>query len=84
MPDFPAITKVVQSAGRVAGVQPLSAANLALPQQRAETVRNTLISTGVPADFLQPRGYRDTKPIASNDTPEGRFQNRCISYTVVQ
>jgi OmpA-OmpF porin, OOP family len=47
-------------------------------------VRNTLIGMGVPADFLQAKGYGDSKPIASNDTPEGRFQNRRISYTVVQ
>jgi outer membrane protein OmpA-like peptidoglycan-associated protein/uncharacterized protein YidB (DUF937 family) len=60
------------------------AANLTLSQQRAEAVRNTLIGMGVPADFLQAKGYGDSKPIASNDTPEGRFQNRRISYTVVQ
>jgi OOP family OmpA-OmpF porin len=59
-------------------------ANLALSQQRAEEVRNTLIGMGVPADFLQAEGYGDTKPVASNDTPEGRFQNRRISYTVVR
>jgi OmpA family len=76
--------KRVQSAGRVAGVQPLSAANLAPSQQRAEAARNTLIGMGVPEDFLQAKGYGDTKPIAGNDRPEGRFQNRRISYTVVQ
>jgi outer membrane protein OmpA-like peptidoglycan-associated protein len=60
------------------------AANLTLSQQRAEAVRDTLVGMGVPADFLRAKGYGDTKPIASNDTPEGRFQNRRISYTVVQ
>jgi OOP family OmpA-OmpF porin len=60
------------------------AANLTLSQQRAEAVRNTLINLGVPADTLNAKGYGDTKPVASNDTAEGRFQNRRISYAVVQ
>jgi OOP family OmpA-OmpF porin len=60
------------------------AANLTLSQQRAEAVRNTLTNLGVPADMLNAKGYGDTKPVASNDTAEGRFQNRRISYAVVQ
>ena len=60
------------------------AANLALSQQRADAVRITLINLGVPADVLKAKGYGDTKPVASNDTAEGRFQNRRISYAVVQ
>ena len=60
------------------------AANLTLSQQRAEAVRNTLTNFGVPAAMLEAKGYGDTKPVASNDTAEGRFQNRRISYAVVQ
>ena len=60
------------------------AANLTLSQQRAEAVRDTLVGAGVPADMLMAKGYGDTMPIASNDTAEGRFQNRRISYSVVQ
>ena len=60
------------------------AANLTLSQQRAEAVRITLIDLGVPADMLKAKGYGDTQPVASNDTAEGRFQNRRISYAVVQ
>jgi OmpA-OmpF porin, OOP family len=60
------------------------AANLTLSQQRAEAVRNTLTNLGVPADMLTAKGYGDTMPVASNDTAEGRFQNRRISYSVVQ
>ena len=60
------------------------AANLALSQQRADAVRITLINLGVPADALKAEGYGDTKPVASNDTAEGRFQNRRISYAVLQ
>jgi outer membrane protein OmpA-like peptidoglycan-associated protein/uncharacterized protein YidB (DUF937 family) len=57
------------------------AANLALSQQRADAVRNYLISRGVPSDQLVAKGYGDTKPVASNDTDEGRFQNRRIEFT---
>ncbi|MGZ8997192.1 MAG: OmpA family protein, partial [Rhodospirillales bacterium] len=60
------------------------AANLTLSQQRAEAVRNTLIDLGVTGDMLSAKGYGDTQPLASNDTPEGRFQNRRITYVLVQ
>ena len=60
------------------------AANLTLSQQRAEAVRNTLIDLGVTGDMLSAKGYGDTQPVASNDTPEGRFQNRRISYVLVE
>lgn len=60
------------------------AANLTLSQQRADAVRITLIDLGAPADMLRAKGYGDTQPIASNDTAEGRFQNRRISYGLVQ
>jgi outer membrane protein OmpA-like peptidoglycan-associated protein len=46
-------------------------------------VRTTLIGSGVPADMLRAKGYGDTQPVASNDTAEGRFQNRRISYAVL-
>jgi outer membrane protein OmpA-like peptidoglycan-associated protein len=60
------------------------AANITLSQQRAEAVRTTLIDLGVSADMLSAQGYGDTEPVATNDTAEGRFQNRRISYTLVQ
>jgi outer membrane protein OmpA-like peptidoglycan-associated protein/uncharacterized protein YidB (DUF937 family) len=60
------------------------AANLTLSQQRAESVRKTLVDAGVSGDMLRVEGYGDTQPVASNDTAEGRFQNRRISYTLVQ
>ena len=60
------------------------ATNLTLSQQRAEAVRSTLVDAGVSPDMLSAKGYGDTQPVASNDTAEGRFQNRRISYAVVQ
>jgi outer membrane protein OmpA-like peptidoglycan-associated protein/uncharacterized protein YidB (DUF937 family) len=55
-------------------------ANLALSQQRADAVRAYLMQQGVPAATLTAKGYGDTRPIASNDTDEGRFRNRRIEF----
>lgn len=57
-----------------------SAANLSLSQQRADAVRNYLIQQGVPTTTLTAKGYGDSKPIAGNDTDEGRFRNRRIEF----
>jgi outer membrane protein OmpA-like peptidoglycan-associated protein/uncharacterized protein YidB (DUF937 family) len=61
-----------------------AATNLTLSQQRADAVREALVSAGVPAAILTTRGYGDTKPRAQNDTEYGRFQNRRIEYAVVK
>jgi outer membrane protein OmpA-like peptidoglycan-associated protein/uncharacterized protein YidB (DUF937 family) len=58
------------------------AANLALSQQRADAVRTYLVQQGVAAASLTAKGYGDTKPLASNDTDEGRFRNRRIEFVV--
>lgn len=60
------------------------AANMQLSMQRADAVRQVLVGYGVDPAMLTARGYGETKPVASNDTPEGRFENRRIAYTVVQ
>lgn len=57
------------------------ASNLQLSQDRAETVRVFLVEQGgVDADRLTTEGFGDTVPIADNDTPEGRQQNRRIEF----
>jgi OOP family OmpA-OmpF porin len=61
-----------------------AAANLLLSQQRAEAVRVELVQDGVDSSMLVVKGYGSTKPIASNDTVEGRFANRRIEYRVAQ
>lgn len=60
------------------------AANMQLSQQRAEAVRQVLVQSGVDPSMLIAKGYGATQPVASNDTPEGRFQNRRIAYSVAQ
>jgi len=50
--------------------------NQALSQRRAESVYNYLTTNGVLANRLRATGYGDTQPVQSNDTEEGRRQNR--------
>src|SRR5262249_18916821 len=59
-----------------------AATNMQLAQQRAEAVRSYLVQQGVGAASLTARGYGDTRPVASNDSEEGRFRNRRIEFAV--
>jgi OOP family OmpA-OmpF porin len=59
------------------------ASNLKLSEDRANAVRNALISKGVGGSMLVAKGYGDTKPVASNDTEYGRFRNRRIEYSAL-
>lgn len=59
-----------------------AAANQKLSERRAESVRAELVKLGVPAGYFSTKGYGETQPKATNDTPEGRFQNRRIEYKV--
>ena len=52
--------------------------NMKLSQQRAEAVRNFLVSRGVAADRLTAKGYGEAQPVADNATEEGRFKNRRV------
>jgi len=50
--------------------------NIVLSENRAKSVFDYLIAHSISADRLTYKGYGQTKPIATNDTPEGRQQNR--------
>jgi outer membrane protein OmpA-like peptidoglycan-associated protein len=54
------------------------AANLQLSQDRAETVRQLLISFGVEQGRVEARGYGKNRPRADNNTVEGRALNRRV------
>lgn len=56
--------------------------NQKLSEDRANRVRDYLISHGVPADQIQAQGYGDTRPIADNQTPATRAQNRRVEVVV--
>jgi outer membrane protein OmpA-like peptidoglycan-associated protein len=52
--------------------------NQNLSQQRAQAVRDYFVQQGIAADSIEARGFGKTEPIASNDTAEGRQQNRRV------
>lgn len=57
--------------------------NLDLSEQRALSVYNYLVEHGVSKDRLTYKGYGKSKPIDTNDTPEGRANNRRTEFSVV-
>lgn len=57
--------------------------NLDLSQRRAGSVSGYLAGQGINAQRLIATGYGETRPIASNDTAEGRAQNRRVEITLL-
>lgn len=60
------------------------ATNEALSMARAEDVVNYLVAQGVPRAMLLPQGFGAARPVASNDTPQGRARNRRVELDIVQ
>lgn len=52
--------------------------NQQLSEKRAGAVRDYLVEQGISTGAIEARGFGKTQPIASNDTPEGRQQNRRV------
>jgi len=59
-----------------------AALNLRLSKDRAEAVRQYLVSKGANASRIEATGYGQTQPIASNKTAAGRQQNRRVEFTL--
>ena len=57
--------------------------NQRLSRDRAKSVVTYLIDKGIPTEQLIFEGYADTQPVAKNDTPEGREQNRRVEFKVL-
>ena len=58
------------------------AANLALSTERAFEVLRYITSKGIDGKRISYKGYGETKPIASNDTDDGRAQNRRTEFLI--
>ena len=61
-----------------------NAANLTLSTGRAESVKQYLVEKGVNASRVECKGFGDTRPVASNDTEEGRTKNRGVEFVVIK
>lgn len=60
------------------------AANQKLSEERASSVRDYLIQKGVRIDMVEAVGFGETKPVATNDTDEGRQLNRRVEFMVLE
>ena len=58
--------------------------NVKLSQGRAKSVMQELIKRGIAKDRLQYAGYGPDKPIDTNDTPEGRANNRRVELRITE
>jgi len=59
-----------------------AAFNQTLSEQRANTVRDYLIQQGLDAGSITAQGFGPADPVASNDTPQGRQQNRRVEIII--
>lgn len=56
--------------------------NLILSQKRADNVMQYMLSQGVKPNLVSAQGFGEANPVASNDTPDGRAQNRRVELTI--
>ncbi len=54
--------------------------NLELSNQRAEAVKSQLIAMGIDGSRLTTKGFGDSKPLQSNESPEGKADNRRVEF----
>ena len=59
------------------------ASNMQLSDRRASAAMNYLVLKGISAAQLGAKGYGDASPVAPNDTPEGKAQNRRTELRVL-
>ncbi len=79
MNRYPKTAILVQGHTDATGTE---AYNLALSERRAEGVRNHLALREVGTDRMVALGYGEAYPVASNDSPWGRSQNRRVTILV--
>ena len=58
--------------------------NMDLSKKRVESIKKYLAKKGIPAGQVVLKWYGPTKPIAPNDTEEGRQKNRRVEFLIIQ
>jgi flagellar motor protein MotB/tetratricopeptide (TPR) repeat protein len=58
-------------------------ANTKLSQDRAQAVVNYLVTKGIAGSRLEAKGYAFSQPLATNDTSDGRAQNRRVEFKIL-
>ena len=56
--------------------------NLELSSARADAVARYLVSKGVPQNTVSAQGFGDARPVAGNDTPQGKAKNRRVEIVI--
>ena len=56
--------------------------NLSLSKRRAQSVINYFTKNGIDKSRFEVKGYGSQKPIATNDTKEGRSKNRRVEFLI--
>ena len=57
--------------------------NTRLSQARAESVVDYIVEHGIEASRLEAKGYAFSRPVAPNDTAEGRAANRRVEFEIL-
>ena len=58
-------------------------ANMILSKNRSETVKSYLISRGISESRIKVNYFGETKPVANNNTSEGRRKNRRVEFVIL-
>lgn len=58
--------------------------NKKLSQQRADSVKSFLVKAGIDESRLEAVGYGEERPVADNDTDEGKEKNRRVEFNVIE
>lgn len=58
--------------------------NASLSQGRSQSVVDYIVSQGIEGTRLTAHGYGESKPIDTNDTPEGQANNRRVEFTILK
>lgn len=92
--SFPILDRAVETLRGQPGMQILIAGhtdsmgsddyNLALSRGRAASVERYLVEQGIAPQRLRSQGFGESRPIASNNTEEGRRQNRRVEFQVLR